>query len=493
MPYQSLVDRALFYYYHITIMLPIKLQKLKVYSYLPLVLCIAIGCTSYSPLFIKESLDFETITQQQTTSAIAPDSSFIIFAYNNTTNPNDSDLFIAYQQADKTWGIPKRLAISFEKTDDISPAISRDGKRLYFSSNRINGYGGYDLWVARLDSTGKAYATRNLGAKINTNKDEKFPFVNSRGKLYFASNGHLSKGKLDLLEATRRNGKIKVRNLGDTFNSKANDFGLIYLTDTSGYYYTDRKGSLDTIHFVNKTPKFRYFLTIEVLAEDSTSQTDIPLPNSTVEIYEGSMVNKKFLKRLTTDAQGLIKNFPVKPQKEYVIKAGNHVNTIKYFTTEEEYSMFGKEADPNNPHYDQVINHIHLKSQVYLRQESLGCIGLVVPTVLYRFNAQAINTKLAFNQEWLDKMFLFLKNNPQAIIEIGSHTDERGSAIYNFNLSQKRANTVAHYFITKGISPKRLKAKGYGETDLKIKHAKSEAEHQENCRTTFRVIGFIKR
>jgi len=60
-------------------------------------------------------------------------------------------------------------------------------------------------------------------------------------------------------------------------------------------------------------------------------------------------------------------------------------------------------------------------------------------------------------------------------------------------LSQKRANTVAHYFITKGISPKRLKAKGYGETDLKIKHAKSEAEHQENCRTTFRVIGFIKR
>ena len=490
MPYQSLVDRALFYYYHITIMLPIKLQKLKVYSYLPLVLCIAIGCTPYSPLFIKKSLDFETIAQQQTTSAIAPDSSFIIFAYNNTTNPKDSDLFIAYQQADKTWGIPKRLAISFEKTDDISPAISRDGKRLYFSSNRINGYGGYDLWVARLDSTGKAYATRNLGAKINTNKDEKFPFVSSKGKLYFASNGHLGKGKLDLLEATRKHGKIKVRNLGDTFNSKTNDFGLVYLTDTSGYYYTDRKESLDTIHFVNKTPKFRYFLTIKVLAEDSTGQTDIPLPNSTVEIYEGSMVNKKFLQRFTTNAQGLVKDIPVKPQKEYVIKAGNHVNKIKYFTNEEEYSMFGKEADPNESQQGQTISDIRLETSIYLKSVLINTLVMEF-IIYYDFDKWDIRPDAA---KELDKRVLtFLKNNPNVIVEFGSHTDARGSNSYNFKLSQKRAESAVSYLISKGIKANRIKANGYGKTDLKIKQAPIEATLQVNRRTTIKIIGFIKR
>ncbi|OJJ18272.1 hypothetical protein BKI52_25975 [marine bacterium AO1-C] len=460
----------------------IKLSKLQHYWWF-LYLCIFASCTSHSLLFIKKPLDFEALAQQHTNSAIAPDSAFIIFAYNNTTDPNDSDLFIAYRQSDKTWGTPKRLAISFEKTDDISPAISRDGKRLYFSSNRINGYGGYDIWVARLDSTGKAYATRNLGAKINTPKDEKYPFISSQRKLYFSSNGHQSKGKLDLFEATRKNRKINVKNLGNTFNSAANEFGLVYLTDTSGYYYSDRKGKLDTVHFVNKTPRFRYFLTIKIVIEDTTTQRDIPLPNSTVDIYEGTFLNKKFLQRFTTDAQGLVRNFPVNPQKEYTIKAGNNVSNIKYLTTEEEYTMTGREADPDDPRYDQTISDIHLEVSIYLKPLLIDTL-VMAPIIYYDFKRWDIRPDAA---KELDKSVLtFLKNNPTVIVELSYHTDLNN---YNFHLSHKRSKSAVDYLISKGVKANRIKVKKCSKTDFKNQHIPSKVTYHKNRCTTIKIIG----
>ena len=114
------------------------------------------------------------------------------------------------------------------------------------------------------------------------------------------------------------------------------------------------------------------------------------------------------------------------------------------------------------------------------------------PTILYDFN----NWEIGFHGKKVLKRRIipFLKDNPNVIIEIGSHTDARGSAPYNLKLSRLRAKAVADYIIAQGkINPKRLKPKGYGESELKIRNAKTEEEHQTNRRTTFKIVGFIKK
>ncbi|HAS46481.1 MAG TPA: flagellar motor protein MotB [Microscillaceae bacterium] len=442
--------------------------------------------------------DIHHDTEHDASPTFAHDGSFMIFARsgNQKKGRQTTDLFISRRQPDGTWGEAELLEISSEKAWDASPSISPDGKRLYFSSDRRGGYGGNDIWVANLTSSGRAYNVRNLGSRINTRHSEKFPYVDNQGKLYFSSTGHWGLGGLDLFVATRRDGKIKVKNMGVPFNSASDDFGIIYNTDSTGYFSSNReggKGNDDIYHFIDKTPKtkdFRYFLAIDVATEDTTTNEDIPLAGSKVEVYEGSVGDKKLIHTFTADAKGHIKEFAVQTKKEYVIKAGNTIGTIKYLTNEEEYSMLGREADPDDPKYKKAINDIHLETTIYLQPVLINTNTPVMEAIIY-YDLDKWDIRPDAAKELDNKVLTFLKDNPKIIVELGSHTDERGPDNYNLVLSQKRAKSAVDYLISKGIESDRIKAKGYGETDLKIKKATTETEHQENRRTTIKVIGIL--
>lgn len=452
--------------------------------------------TKFSDEAILYEDDIHHDTEHDASPTFAHNGSFMIFARsgNQKKGRRTTDLFISRRQPDGSWGEAELMEISSDKAWDACPSISPDGKRLYFSSDRRGGYGSNDIWVANLTSSGRAYRVRNLGPKINTSHSEKFPYVDNKGKLYFSSTGHWGLGGLDLFVATRRDGKIAIKNLGVPFNSPADDFGIIYNTDSTGYFSSSReggKGGDDIYHFIDKTPKiknFRYFLAINVAVEDTITQEDVPLAKSKVEIYEGTILKKKLLHTFTADDKGHIKEFAVKPKTEYVIKAGNSISKVQYINSETAYSMFGREADQDDPKYTKALNDIHLETTVYLKP----VIGYEFEAIIfYDFAKWDIRSDAA--KELDEKVLTFLKDNPKIIVELGSHTDDRGTDQNNQILSQKRAKSAVDYLISKGIDPERIKAKGYGETDLKHKNAgDDEVKHQENRRTTIKVIGLIE-
>lgn len=441
--------------------------------------------------------DIHHATEHDASPTFAHNGSFMIFARsgNQKKGRKTTDLFISRRQPDGTWGEAELMEISSDKAWDACPSISPDGKRLYFSSDRKGGAGGNDIWMASLTSSGRAFGVRNLGRQINTSHSEKFPYVDNHGKLYFSSTGHWGLGGLDLFVATRRNGKIQVKNLGVPFNSPADDFGIIYNTDSTGYFSSDReggKGGDDIYHFLDQTPDtkdFRYFLAIDVAAEDTVTQEDIPLPSSKVEIYEGTILNKKLIHTFTADAKGHIKEFAVKPKVEYVIKAGNTISKVQYITKEEAYSMFGREADQEDPKYKKAVNDIHLQTTVYLEPIIPG-ITEFEAIIFYDFARWEIRSDAA--KELDERVLTFLRDNPKLIVELGSHTDARGTDQNNLILSQKRAKSAVDYLISKGVDSERIRAKGYGETDLKIPKATTEEQHQTNRRTTIKVLGILE-
>ena len=171
---------------------------------------------------------------------------------------NVAKLYISTKR-DGNWSTPERLAISDSIGWDGSPAFSRDGKTLYFSSNRRGGKGGLDLYRAPMDNSGRFGRPINLGSTINTRGNEIFPYVSEDGKLYFSSDGHPSLGGLDLFVASRSGDEIQIEHLGLPINSVGDDFGLFLSDSTQGYFSSNRvggKGDDDIYYFESKISAF---------------------------------------------------------------------------------------------------------------------------------------------------------------------------------------------------------------------------------------------
>ncbi len=160
----------------------------------------------------------------------------------------------AATKKDNKWGNIFELPFNNAEFDCAHPSVSNDGRRLYFSSNRPGGFGGMDLYVSTLIN-GKWSDPVNLGPKVNTDKNEIFPFIHADGKVYFASNGHKGIGNLDIFSTMKTDtGWLKPLNLPEPINSRSDDFGLIVSADKkSGYFSSNRasgKGDDDIFNFV---------------------------------------------------------------------------------------------------------------------------------------------------------------------------------------------------------------------------------------------------
>ena len=160
----------------------------------------------------------------------------------------------AATKKDNKWDNIFELPFNNAEYDCAHPSVSNDGRRLYFSSNRPGGFGGMDLYVSTL-ITGKWSDPVNLGPKVNTDKNEIFPFIHADGKVYFASNGHKGIGNLDIFCTMKTDtGWVKPQNLPEPINSRSDDFGLIVSADKkSGYFSSNRasgKGDDDIFNFI---------------------------------------------------------------------------------------------------------------------------------------------------------------------------------------------------------------------------------------------------
>ena len=385
------------------------------------------------PTLLDESLMLNTGEEEgaATLSSSGEEMIFTRCRYDKT-QPMGAELFSS-SQSRGSWSDPIKLQIVGDSIIAAHPALSPDGSTLYFVSDMMGGQGGKDIWM--VDVNGGSFGKPvNLGSVVNTAGDEMFPFVRDNGELYFASNGHLGMGGLDLFVARKNeDGVWTVENMGSPMNSTADDFGIAYVTgENKGMFTSNRKGSRgDDIYSFLVPPKVYTFET-EIFDKENNSHLD----GATVRVIATDGTNLKVRAR-----NGQFK-MNLKEGNEYVFAAFKDgylrdkvaVNTIDLEDSKDfRFNMYLTPTDA----------------------------PIKVENINYEFGSWELleSSKLA-----LDTLVQILTLNPTITIELMAHTDFVGSDQFNFDLSQKRAQAVVDYLIEKGINPQRLVAKGYGET-----------------------------
>lgn len=385
-----------------------------------------------------------------------------------------------------TWSEPKNIDILPDSLIAAHPSVSPDGSTLYFVSEISGGYGKKDIWKVNRTGGGAWSKPVNLGPDINTPGDELFPYERSDGTLYFASDGLIGMGGLDIFKARPQpDGSWTVQNMKSPINSFADDFGITFEGENErGIFSSTRKGRGNDDLYLFELPPLKFSVTGLVKDE----KTGAPITGSLIELIasDGNSLQSE------TGTGGDFK-FSLKADVDYIMVASKR----GYLKGKDKETTKGQE-----------------KSREFMVTILLTPIDnpIELPNILYDFGKWELRPESMVS---LDKLVETLIDNPNVTIELMSHTDSRDTEEYNQDLSQKRAQVVVQYLIEKGIETERLSAKGYGESTPKVVDAiiaaqnpflrpgatlteqfinslgtdeQKEIAHQINRRTEFRVL-----
>lgn len=345
-----------------------------------------------------------------------------------------AELYVAKQSRGE-WSDPTLIELVGDSLIAAQPSLSDDGTMLYFVSDRVGGYGGKDIWVATDKGGGAFGALENLGPEINTPGDEMFPTIRDNGELYFSSNYLPGIGGLDIFKAVKdENGKWVVENLKAPINSPGDDFGMTFIKGdvVKGMFASNRKGSRsDDIYSFYLPPKV-----FNVTGEIENRETAQKIDGALIRIIGTDGTNLKMR------ADGGRFQLKLKPETEYVIAAF-------------------KDGFLNDKVRASTIGLEESKEFRYQFKLAPTDEPIKVNNINYAFGSFEVTEE---SKVALDSVVHLLTLNPTITIELMAHTDHVGSNDFNSELSQKRAQSVVDYMISKGINPARLVAKGYGET-----------------------------
>lgn len=426
------------------------------------------------------------------TVAFTPDGKTMVFAKGNTGKKKgtaDVNLYIT-RFRNQSWSEPRMLSISKADTWDSSPAFSRDGRTLYFASNREGGnaQGGIDLYSSRMDRRGRFSSIKNLGTEINTSGNDMFPFISSDGHLYFASDGHPGFGGLDIFVAKRKGGQITIENLSQPVNSTHDDFGIHLFKADRGFFTSNRPtgmGDDDIYTFVNDDPNLKsvnYFLEGITMTHDENDKEEV-LSNVKVMLVD---YQENILDEIVTGNDGKF-NFRVYENEHYVLMAEKEgAEAEQYYVTRMDYNTIGKSIPQEE--LVELVTNVTFDTLMYLDKIILDK-AIVLENIYYDFAKWNIRPSAALE---LDKLVAILEDNPEISIELSSHTDSVDTDAYNQRLSQRRAESAVSYIVETGIDANRLTARGYGESMPIAPNSNPDGTdnpegRQKNRRTEFKV------
>jgi outer membrane protein OmpA-like peptidoglycan-associated protein/tetratricopeptide (TPR) repeat protein len=515
----------------------------------------------------------------------SPDGKTVFFTRNNISRGknrrdqnNIQNLMIYRAEIDNNnkWVNETLLPFNSKEFSSGHPTISKDGKTLYFASDRPGGFGGVDLYSVAVFADGSFGEPKNLGSTINTEGNEMFPWINAENELFFSSNGHIGLGGLDVFVALpdKKFEFSKVLNVGQPINSNKDDFAFVmHSNSTNGFFSSNRingTGNDDIYSFVKIRP-FASTHIVEGIISDIESS--IPLVGAKVVLKDR---NDSIIATATANDQGKY-SFELEPDMDYRIEVSmedyvqktldvstvgitidtnvleknlglNSVPALSLFalitdhktgepltnvtltfldkttnekrilTTDDKGTVIMPLLDKQLG--DEVKYQLLIEKDGYFTKEvlytkvitrpgqydvhdvlDLGLDKLVkdltemieINPINFDLNKYNIRPDAAIE---LDKIVDIMNQYPNMVVELGSHTDCRGSKAYNENLSDRRAKASAAYIKGRITDPERIYGKGYGETILlndcecegNLKSSCSEEEHAKNRRTEFKVI-----
>ncbi|MBC7384453.1 MAG: OmpA family protein [Bacteroidia bacterium] len=384
-------------------------------------------------------------------------------------------ILVSYFQ-NGAWITPVPLPFNSDSFSCGHPAFTADGRRMYFSSDMPGGYGEKDIWYLSYDGIKNTWGSPvNLGKQVNSSEDELFPYVKEDGTIYYSSKGFTGMGGLDIFITKDTSGSFKnAENLKYPINSGGDDFGISFLplskqnrSDPIAFITSNREGGEGDDDLYSIAVKPYVFLIKGIVLERGTKEP-IGSANVSLNLNDGKNV------------------FKIKTNDKGQFGAELPLNQLMILQTGKEKYLSAADMSIDSRGFakDSITEVI-----IYLDQIPSEDVELTLQGIYYDLDKYDIRPEA---RVVLDSLATILKNNPTLVIELASHTDSRAPAEYNLDLSKKRAQSCVNYLTQKGISKERMVPVGYGETKLVNDCSDdvdcTEAEHQQNRRTTIRVI-----
>lgn len=368
-------------------------------------------------------------------------------------------LYKATKDKDK-WANITSLPFNNPEYSTSNPSVSRDGRTLYFSSDMPGGIGGVDIWKVAVNQDGSYGKPENLGTHVNTEGNESFPFINDDNvTLYFASSGRQGFGGLDVFQVDLSK-NTPATNLGQPVNTEKDDFALtLNKSQNLGFLSSNRTGE-DDIYIAIP------ICHVNVLTTVTDATTGAKLANAKVAIVDDK---KNVITTEMTNNQGEV-SYQVDCNKEFAImasKEGYESNVFAVAKSQGGQTTINAALQP--------ISTIVTATEVVLNP------------IYFEFNKSNITQEAAFE---LNKLVEAMKSNPNMVILVKSFTDNKGSATYNMDLSERRAKSTVQYVISKGIPGNRISGKGYGESEPKVDCGENCTPEQDaiNRRSEFMIV-----
>ena len=361
----------------------------------------------------------------------------------------------------RSFSYPKKLPLAPRDSFSVGhPCPNEDGTVLIFSSDIPGGHGGKDLWYTKYDRRGDSWSKPvNLGPEINTAGDELFPTYALNGDLLFASNGRKGLGGLDIYRASKTDKDMKFENpvnLGSPINSDENDYHLIEMDKKTGYFTSNRTGSLGT---KNNPDIWSYELPpnlfdLKVIVSVVGGEERIPGATVQVTPEEGDAFTG------TTNDEGVV-FWDKKPD-------GN-----RYINEETDYSVQILPLEgfhPSDKIEEFTTKGLEYDQNFILEMSLIPKKPIVLPEIRYDYASAKLQVNDSVNsKDSLNFVFELLEEYPGMVLKLVSHTDSRGNDRYNQRLSKERAQSCVDYLVKeKGVDPNRLKSEGKGENDPRI-------------------------
>lgn len=460
---------------------------------------------------------------------------------------NKLKLFFAEKLPDGSWGNITPFAYNSDEYSVGHPTLSPDGQTLYFASDMPGGLGETDLYMCKWEN-GAWGKPINLGKEINTEGKEEFPFMDSKGNLFFASTGHGGFGGLDIFFAENLKGKfVKPENVGVPLNSSQDDFGIIVdATGRAGYLSSDRANAnaQDDIYKFSGKP-FGNYITLKAITLNAETKKPIPATSVNISlqevvtsslsgedgIVEGTFHKKKTYKivaqkegfepvtliltpqELQKYQEGDMIEIPLIPIPQNIPvviildeETRQPVPSHLLITDKNKKSVFDKQevskTTVENIGTGKFDLHVTAKGY-FFKNDTMSIIDnkkkvekivllkrlkknmvLIVNNINFEFNSDKLTKQ---SEKEVEYIYQLMAENPSLKIGIYAHTDAVGPDHRNLDLSNRRAKSVYTYINKRGIPMERMTWKGFGESKP-IATNNTKEGRAKNRRVEFEVL-----